>query len=321
MVYPEYGRDGSLWYRVSGELNGRMVTEMVPAYDMIHIKGFTTNAITGKRISLVHSSTIGAGLAAQRYSENVYGRGAHSSFAVKYDQALEEKEATDIEDRIWNRIGGMDKTGRPFVLDDGMDIERLQWSPDEVLLIDFSRLSAEHASMITQVPMEMLRSESTGTYGAALMRSQNFLTHGLQPYIEKIQEEFNRKLFWVKEYNQRKVFFRFDTSMYVRMDKETEMNVLTGFVAGGVLTPNEARTRLGLVGLPGGDALYIPSTMVPAVNLITQQQSIGEPSGDAAAAVSGGEPQTDNKKLPKPSAVAKNQDIEDEAESGIVSAE
>lgn len=291
MVWPEYDQNGVLWYRVAGELHGRMVSWVLPRTDVIHIKGFTTNAIVGRPTALVHRPTLGAGIAAQQYTESIFGKGARPSIAIKTKDELLANEVQQIEDGIMNRHGGSENAGRPLVLDNGMDVVYLQWSPVDVALVDFRRLNVEDVSMITLVPVDMLVSSGkTGTYGASVQKAQNFLTHCLGPWIEKFQEEFNSKTFLASERRGGRVFFEFDTSMYLSMDKKSEAEVLRELVAGSIITPNEARERLGMAAAEGGDVLFgsinqLPIKDVAQIALAKYLSAAGEalqikPDGD-----------------------------------------
>lgn len=265
MCWPEFDTYGNLWYRISGELNGRQVSDLVPSTDIMHLKGLTTNGINGKQIALVHQSTIGAGLASKQYSASVFGKSAHPSIALKYDQPLDANERRNAKTNFKAEHAGSDKAGEPIILDDGMSVQYLQWSPVDVALIDFSTLSAEDCCRIWGVPRDFMALDGTGTYGGKKQTSQDLLTHCYGPYIEKIQEEVNTKLFRKSE--QGKTYFEFDGSMYLAMDKETEAKTLERLVKSSLLTPNEGRARLGLNPLPGGDDLLGDINMLPLKNI------------------------------------------------------
>jgi len=268
MVWPEL-IDGQLWYYIGGELNGRIVSERVPHTDIIHIKGLTTNGINGRQISLVHQPTIGAGLAAKQYTGSVFGKQAKPSIAIKQkDAVLDHGEAAIIEQNIMARMSGSENAGRPFVLDNGQDVVYLQWTPQDVAYIDFTRLNAEEVAAITKVPMEMIVAQQYGTRASASQHNQNLLTHCYGPWIERIQEEFNCKIFWNSEFRTKSAFFEYDTSMYVSLDKETEAKVLVSLVAGSILTPNEARGRMNLPPVEGADELFADINSLPLKDLV-----------------------------------------------------
>lgn len=268
MVWPEYDTMGGLWYNVSGELNGRQITKRFPSTDIIHIKGLTTNAINGRPTALVHQSTIGSGLAAKQYTSSVFGKSAHPSIALKYDQPLDRNERNSAKANFKAEHAGSDKAGEPIILDDGMSVQYLQWSPVEVAFIDFSNLNTEDCSRIFGVPRDLLALDTHGTYGAAVQRSQDFVTLCLGPWIEKLQEEFNSKLFYTSEIRSGRYYFEFDRSMFLQLDKEAEAKTLALQVQSSLITPNEARQKMGMNPIEGGDDLYGNINFLPLKDLV-----------------------------------------------------
>jgi len=271
---------GSLWYYVSGEIDGEMVSERVPYTDILHLKGFSLTGVAGRPVRLIHRSILSSMKAGQEYTENIFANQARPSLAIKYDQPLDDIERQNVKMNLMSDLSGA-AIGSPLVLDDGMDLQYLQWSPNDVAFSDFHRMSMENASMITKVPMDLLFSNNTGTYGAAVQRNQNFLSHCLGPWQEKIQEVINRGLFWEKEYRTKSVWFRFDSAPLLKLDIESEARVAGNLVASSLITPNEARARLGLNPMLGGDTLYgnintLPLDQVTQVALAKYLSSAGE---------------------------------------------
>src|SRR5690606_37005383 len=119
-----------------------------------------------------------------------------------------------------------ENAGRPLILDAGQKVQYIQWSPLEAALDKLAALNVEDVCRITKVPRDFLALDTHGTYGAGVQRSKDLLLHAYSPWIEKIQEEFNRKLFWQSEARGRRVYFEFDTGMYVGLDKEAESKML-----------------------------------------------------------------------------------------------
>ncbi len=265
MIYcrPEYDNLGNLWYVITGQVGGRTVVEKVPYTDMIHIKGLSLDGVLGYDITMLHQPTLAAGIGRQKHTESVLGKGAHPSLAVQAGEDLDATEVANVEENLMNRIGGAQQSGRPLVLSKGYTVEYLQWSPVDMALEALSNLNVEDVARITKVPRDLLALDTHGTYGAGMQRSKDFLLHCLNPWVEKIQEEFSCKLFYYSESAAKKVWFEFDTSMYVALDKEAESKILVEQVAGSVRTPNEARMAIGLPPLPGGDELLVDINLLP----------------------------------------------------------
>ena len=76
------------------------------------------------------------------------------------------------------------------------------------------------------------------------------------PFIKILEDEFNRKCLKPSERNYYHIDFKEED---LRMPDETaQARALNSLVAGGIMTPNEARKILGLPALSDGDDLRQP---------------------------------------------------------------
>lgn len=60
----------------------------------------------------------------------------------------------------------------------------------------------------------------------------------------------------------------FDLSMYLELDRAAEVEALSRMVAGTIMTPNEARGKMGLDPVEGGDELLTDINQVPLKNVL-----------------------------------------------------
>ena len=265
MMYcrPEFDSNGGLWYRISGLLNGRTVTDLVPYTDMIHIKGLSLDGVLGYDICWLLENTFAQAIGADKYTTSILGKGAFPSIAIKTDEELDGEQLKTREENINARIGGVENAGTALVLDSGQEVQYLQWSPLDLALDKLRTLSIEDVCRITKVPRNMLAIEQRGTYGVAERDSENFLVYTLGGWIEKIQEEFNAKLFYQSEFESRSYFFEYDASVYVGTNMEAEVKMYAEAVKSTLMTPNEARKKLKLPPAADGDELMVDVNLLP----------------------------------------------------------
>ena len=77
--------------------------------------------------------------------------------------------------------------------------------------------------------------------------------------------EYEAKLGLLKADEDRKngLHFKFNVSVVLRADQETQMRTLSTAVTNGVYTPNEARRLLDMPDRDGGDRLYVNGNVLP----------------------------------------------------------
>lgn len=267
-VYPEFDTKGFLWYRVEGEISGKSVSLLLPHTDVLHLKGLSLDSFVGAKTSAIHYAAHGSALAADNYTQSIFGKGAFPSIAVKTKETLDSTEAALIEDNLMSRIGGSKNAGRPLVLDGDKDVQYLQWSPLDVALEAVKHMSIEQVSQITKVPRDLLALDTSGTYGAAVQRRSDFYVHCLQPWSQKIEEEITTKLFSSLEVSLGTYTYEFDASLYLSMSPKDQTEMFEVAIKSSQLTPNEARQERGLDPLPGGDTLYGDINTLPLEQLV-----------------------------------------------------
>ena len=99
------------------------------------------------------------------------------------------------------------------------------------------------------------------------------MTDTLNPLLEKIELEFERKLYKPSERNS--IDVRFDTSSLLRADKASQASYYNTLFQIGAITPNEIRKALDLEPLENGDKSFVQvnvQTLDNATNLLTEEK-------------------------------------------------
>lgn len=97
-------------------------------------------------------------------------------------------------------------------------------------------------------------------YNSLTESQREFVIHSLAPLVTMIEEQCNKKLIMPSKHC--KQFVDLDETSILANDTEKQANEVTTLTNSGIITPNEARKRLGLPPVDGGDALVIPFTKI-----------------------------------------------------------
>ena len=106
---------------------------------------------------------------------------------------------------------------------------------------------------------------SKSSYSTVEATNLSFLTDTLSPLLEKIELEFERKLY--KPSEKESIDIRFDTSRLLRADKASLANYYNTLFNIGVVSPNEIRKEIDLPSIDGGNNHFVQ------VNLATLQNA------------------------------------------------
>jgi HK97 family phage portal protein len=96
---------------------------------------------------------------------------------------------------------------------------------------------------------------SKSSYSTVEATQLAFLTDTLAPLLEKIELEFERKLY--KPSERKNIEVRFDTSVLLRADKASLASYYNTLFQIGVIAPNEIRRELDLPALENGDKTFV----------------------------------------------------------------
>ena len=97
-------------------------------------------------------------------------------------------------------------------------------------------------------------------YNSLTESQREFVIHSLAPIVMMIEEQCNKKLIMPSKHC--KQFVDLDENYILANDAEKQANEITALTNSGIITPNEARKRLGLPPVDGGYALVIPFTKI-----------------------------------------------------------
>ena len=269
IVSMRYGSQGQLLYDIMGSpspsdvYSPPVIVATLQDCEIIHIKGVTLSGVKGERLTLTHKDGFGAALSAQKYVGNFFDNGAAPSGALVYPSLLTKEQIDKAEKKVQNKYSGADNAGRVMILDGGMKFERFSMGPQEAALVDFRNLSVEDCSRIFKVPLHMLSSLDRSTFSNIEQQEGDYYTHCLPVWSQKIEQEFNYKLFTALERSKRRAFVAFDYTFARMGDSDSTAKMIAATVQNGVMTANEWRKRLNLQTIPDGNRTYIQQNMMP----------------------------------------------------------
>ncbi len=269
IVSIELTQSGAMLYHVWGNpapatvFGGLQIVATLQDYEVIHIKGVSFNGIKGERLTLTHKDGLGAALSAQAYTKQFFENGAAVAGAIIFPQSLTKEQRDRVQDKFARDHSGSDNAGKVMVLDSGVKYEKISMGPQEAALVDFRNLSVEDCSRIFKIPLHMLSSLDRSTYSNIEQQENDFYAHCLPTWTQKIEQEFNFKLFTRLEREKRRAFVQFDYT-FVRMgDSQSTAQLIASTIQNGIMTQNEWRQRLNLPTMADGNERYIQQNMAP----------------------------------------------------------
>lgn len=174
---------------------------------------------------------------------------------------MEAKQAAELEDKINQRFGGIDKAHRWGVLRFDAEVKQLSISPRDAEFIAGVKLSLEDIARAYKLPLDLVGGQRTyENYNASLRAAW---TNAILPEARFIANELTEQL--LPAYKGEADLAEFDSSdISVLQEGESEAWVREKEqIISGAKTINEWRSDKGLKNLPWGDVWWASGGLIP----------------------------------------------------------
>ena len=206
-------------------------------------------------------NAIGIAQAAEQVVAKLYTNGGKRSGVLSFDRLLTPEQRQQIRENFASLTTGTDD--RLLVLEMGAKFDPISMSPQDIELLasrkynndDIARLFGVPSILINQNEGSTTLGSSTGEIIAAFYKT------GLAPVAEAVECSIATHL-W-SDADRETHECEFDFAGLLRANQKDRYAGYQSGIAGGFLTPNEAREMEWLPAMEGGDQLLMQGAMVP----------------------------------------------------------
>ena len=231
---------------------------LVPARDVLHIRLYTpqhpligVSPVQYAGLAVSINTSIGSNQAA------FFSNMSRPSGILSTDQTMTAEQMKALREAFEEKAKGWN-AGKVPILGWGLKWQALTISSEDAQLIEAYRMSIEDIARVFRVPLAMIGDYTKATYANTEQMLSSWLATGLGFLMEHIEGSFAK-------------FFRlpddqvadFDVSVLLRTDFEARINGLTKAIAGGLMSPNEARSRENLPAVEAGGEPRVQAQVVP----------------------------------------------------------
>lgn len=252
-----------IWYKYSGE-DGR--EHLLSHSEVLHLPTSNTHdGIVGKPVREQLAETILGGRKSQKLLNKMYETGFTAKAVLQYTSDLNDESAQKYRRLIERYISGNLKSEgleNIIPLEYGSTLTPLNMKLSDGQFLETKQYTAlQIASAFGIKPMQ-IGDYSKSSYASAEAQQLDFYISTMLYIIKQYEEELTEKLL-TDEDRRNGLHFKFNVSVVLRADQETQMRTLSTAVTNGVYTPNEARRLLDMPDRDGGDRLYVNGNVLP----------------------------------------------------------
>jgi len=257
-VTPLVAPDGAVYYQLRRDDLASVPEGMlaVPASEIIHDRMNTLyHPLVG--ISPIYACGLSAvqGLKIKNNSALFFSNGARPSGVLTAPGAISDTTAAEIKSAWTSNFTGAN-VGKVAVLGDGLKYEQMTMSAVDAQTIEQLKFTAEDVCSCFGTPAYMVGVGQAPAYNNIEALNQQYYSQCLQIHVESVELCLDEGL-GLDQIVGKTYGTEFDLDGLLRMDTATMIKAEADAVGAGIKKPNEARARLNLPPVKGGDTPYM----------------------------------------------------------------
>lgn len=263
---PVLDRDtGELWYATSSK-NGQ---KLYHSHEIIHIKGASRDGIVGMSPLDAMRIQLESNEVASRYNLQMIESGGTPQGILSTPSAL-SKEAREEMRKAWEETNGNKKIA---VVSSGLEYKQIGISQADMQWLEAQRFNNQQIASIYKVPLHKINDLKQATYSNIEHQSLDYVKNTMQPWVTKIEQEYNFKLF--TQFDGKGLYTKLNMDSELRGDSKSRAEVNRINTMYGYKTLNEIRELNEDSPYEGefADIPWMSLNLVPAHNAEAYQQN------------------------------------------------
>lgn len=263
-----------IWYLYTGN-DGQI--HYFGSEEIIHLRTSNTlDGIVGVSVQDQLKATIKAGTSSQGLLNHLYENGFTAKAVLQYTGSLSDENVKTFVKGIEDYAKG--KLARegirniiPIPL--GATLTPLNTKLVDNQFLELRKYTGLQIASAFGIKPYQIGDYEKSSYASAEAQQLSFLVDTLLYILKQYEEELTYKLLSKKEIDEG-LYFKFNVDAILRADFKTKVETLSKATNSFLMTPNEARQKLDLEKLPGGDKLLGNGASIP-VELTGSQYTDG----------------------------------------------
>lgn len=183
---------------------------LVLAENMLHVPGLSLDGRLGQSTVWLARQAFGLALATEKYGAKFFGNGARPAGILTLPNKLEDKAIETLR-RSWAEAHGGENQFKVAVLEQGVKYEKIAATPEEGQMLQTRKYEREEICAIFGVPGHMVAASDKSGKSNVEQSSIEFVLYCLHPWLNRYEQEMNRKLFPGMGRSAGKYVAKFDT--------------------------------------------------------------------------------------------------------------
>ena len=267
---------GEVWYWYTDPYSGKQY--LFPTDDVIHVKtSHTLNGITGLPVQDILRETIEGAKSGQKYLDKLYEQGMTAKATLEYTGTLSPEAKEALRQAFEDFGNGPQNTGRIMPVPLGMKLTPLDIKLTDAQYFELRKYTALQIAGAMGVKPNQINDYEKSSYANSEMQQLTFLTDTELFILKQYEEETTFKVLGAESMEDGE-YTKMNEKVLLRTDSKTQMEIFQSAVGSGIYLINEAREKLDMEGVEGGDRPLVNGTMIPLTVAIskTDEKQVGQ---------------------------------------------
>jgi len=204
--------DFTLWYKFQAKSGG---TRTLPARDVFHLRGFTTDGIRGRSLVKQAAEAIGLAMQAEKAAARLFRNGmiVGGAMVMPPNKRLSEEAYQRLLASMDEREGS-ENAHRWMIAEEGMEPKPFEQSAQGSQHLEMRSHQVEEVARTFGVPRPLLMVDDTSWGSGIDVLGQMFVRYGLNPWFQAWEEAISRDLLSDRE--QDEFYAKFNAAALLR---------------------------------------------------------------------------------------------------------
>jgi len=240
------------------------VGRLILSEDMMHVPGFSLDGRLGTSITWLAREVLAQSLAMMKYSSKYYANYAKPAVLLEMPQQNQQDRAQTKKE--WQEAQGGPNQHGVVVLPMGAKATPWSNNPKDSQATEAMMFIRTEIAALLHVPARMVGDTSHASRGTTEQENQEYLSYSLNPWINKLKQEYKRKLFphpGVGRRPKSPYYVDFDTSEYLRASAADRTTFYMNGRQNGYLNSNDILTleKMNPIDDPAAEKYWKPVNM------------------------------------------------------------
>ena len=242
------GATGSLLYKVRVPSSQQ---DIIMGPDrMLHLRGLSSNGVTGLSPIAIARQTIGLAIAAQEYGARLFKNDTKPGGVLEHPGKLSTPAFQRLKASIEQEHQGLSNAHRMMILEEGMKWQQIGINPDDAQFLESRKFSVTEIARLFNVPPHFLRDLERATFSNIEQQAIDYVVYTIRPWLVRLEQRMGIEL--LSSSDRVTHFIQFNVDGLLRGDIKSRYDAYQVAKQNGWLNADEIRELEDLNPLPKG---------------------------------------------------------------------